>query len=53
VSKVDLGEGEGFQGRVRQPDSRLDFLFEELLHKHAEEWPGLLQYLVTQRNRWT
>lgn len=45
VSKVDLCKGEGFKGRAREPDCRLDVFLQELLHVHPKERPGLLQHL--------
>lgn len=45
VSKVDLCKSEGFQRRAGEPDGRLDVLFQELLHVHPKEGPGLLQHL--------
>lgn len=51
MSKVNLGKGEGFEGGAGFPDGRLDLLFQELLHEHAKERPGLLQYLTTQNKQ--
>lgn len=48
VSKVDLGKSERFERRVGEPDGLLDVLFEELLHVHPKERPGLPQHLNTQ-----
>lgn len=48
VSKVDLGKREHFERRVGEPDGRLDVSFEELLHVHPKERPGLFQHLNTQ-----
>lgn len=45
MSKVDLRESEGFKRRAGEPDGRLDVLFQELLHVHPKEGPGLLQNL--------
>lgn len=47
VSKVDLGESEGFECRTGGPDGRLDVSSEQLLHVHPEERPRLLQHLNT------
>lgn len=45
VSKVDLCKGEGFKCRAGEPDGGLDVFFQELLHVHPKERPGLLQHL--------
>lgn len=51
VSKVYLDKSEGFERRAGEPDGRLDVFFQELLHVHPKERPGLLQHLNTEKNR--
>lgn len=50
VSKVYLFKSEGFECMAGEPDGRLDGFFQELLHVHPEERPGLLQHLNTEIN---
>lgn len=45
VSKVDLCKSEGSKCMAGEPDGWLDVFFQELLHVHPKERPGLLQHL--------